>query len=84
LLQADIELIDWPPRAPNMKRIHNVWRQTKRKMQETWPVIPPRTAMTFGSLCLMPGRKMLLLNAMFDHKVRMKSVVEAQEFPTSH
>jgi hypothetical protein len=83
-LQADIKLTGWPPQAPNMKPIHNVWGQLKRKMQETWPIIPPRTAMTSGSLCLMPGRKMLRLSVTFNHQVRMRSVVEAQEYSTFH
>jgi hypothetical protein len=31
-LQADVKLTDWPPQAPNMKPIHNVWGEVKRKM----------------------------------------------------
>jgi hypothetical protein len=58
-LHTDVEFTDWPPQAPNMKFMHNVWGEVKRKMQETWPVIPPRTVMNFGPFCLTLGRKML-------------------------
>jgi hypothetical protein len=40
--QADIELIDWPPRAPDMNPIQNMRSEMKRTMLETWPVLPPR------------------------------------------
>jgi transposase len=42
--QADIELIDWPPQAPDMNPIENVWSEVKKTMQETWPVLPPRNS----------------------------------------
>jgi len=42
--QADIELIDWPPRAQDMNPIENMWSELKRTMQETWPVLPPRNS----------------------------------------
>jgi hypothetical protein len=35
LLQADIELTDWPPRAPDMNLIENTWSEVKRTMHET-------------------------------------------------
>ena len=41
--QAD-ELLDWPPRAPDMNHIENMWSEVKRAMQETWPVLPPRNS----------------------------------------
>ena len=44
LLQADVELIDWPPRAPVMNPIENMWSEVKRTMQEAWPVPPPRNS----------------------------------------
>ena len=31
-LQADVELIDWPPRAPDMNPIENMWSEVKRTM----------------------------------------------------
>jgi hypothetical protein len=27
--QADVELIDWPPRAPDMNSIQNMWSEVK-------------------------------------------------------
>ena len=39
--QADIDIIDCPPRAPDMNPIENMWSEVKRTMQETWPVLPP-------------------------------------------
>jgi transposase len=42
--QADVELIDWPPRAPDMNPIENMWSEVKRTMQETWPDSPPRNS----------------------------------------
>ena len=31
--QADVELLDWPPRAPDMNPIENMWSEVKRTMQ---------------------------------------------------
>jgi transposase len=31
--QADVELIDWPPRAPDMNPIENVWSEVKETVQ---------------------------------------------------
>ena len=42
--QVDVELLDWPPRAPDMNPIENMWSEVKRTMQETWPVLPPRNS----------------------------------------
>jgi len=42
LLQADVQLIDWSPRAPHMNPIENML-SVKRTLQETWPV-PPRNS----------------------------------------
>ena len=33
--QADVELLDWPSRAPDMNHIEKTWREVKRTMQET-------------------------------------------------
>ena len=33
--QADVELLDWPPQAPDMNPIENMWSEVKRTMQET-------------------------------------------------
>jgi len=42
LLQVDVELLDWPPRAPDTNPIENMWSEVKRTLQETWPVLPSR------------------------------------------
>jgi len=42
--QADVKLLDWPPRAPDMNPIEKTWSEVKRTMQETWPVLPPRNS----------------------------------------
>ena len=44
LRQADVKLLDWPPRAPDMNPIENMWNEVKTTMQETWPVLPPRNS----------------------------------------
>jgi hypothetical protein len=35
-LQAEVELIDWLPHAPDMNPIKNMWSE----VQETWPILP--------------------------------------------
>ena len=52
--QADVELLDWPKRAPDMNPIENMWSEVKRTMQETWPVLP-EIAMSYGPLCRRMG-----------------------------
>jgi len=42
--QADVKILDWPLRAPDMNPIENMWSEVKRTMQETWPVLPPRNS----------------------------------------
>jgi hypothetical protein len=42
--QAGVELIDWPPRAPDMNPIENTWSEVKRTTQENWSVLPPRNS----------------------------------------
>jgi len=44
LWQADVELLDWPPRVLDMNPIENMWSEVKRTMQKTWPVLPPRNS----------------------------------------
>jgi hypothetical protein len=41
-LLAEVELIDCPPRAPDVNPIENKWSEVKMTMQETWPGIPPK------------------------------------------
>jgi hypothetical protein len=33
--QADVELIDWPPRAPDLNPVKNLWCVVKKTTQET-------------------------------------------------
>ena len=33
--QADVELLDWPPRGPDMNPIENMWSEVQRTMKET-------------------------------------------------
>jgi hypothetical protein len=41
--QADVELIDWPPRAPDMNPTENIWSEVKKKKKkEIWPDLRPR------------------------------------------
>jgi hypothetical protein len=35
LRQADVEHLDWPPRAPDMNPIEKTWSEVKRTMQGT-------------------------------------------------
>jgi len=42
--QENIELIDWPPRAPDMNPMENMWGEVKRTMLETRPVLLPRNS----------------------------------------
>ena len=89
LRQADVKLLDWSPRAPDMNPIENMWSEVERKMQETWPVIPPRNSDELWALvsdtwdevasCTCYVRS--LIESMTR---RMKSVVEAEVFWTSY
>jgi hypothetical protein len=65
--QADIELTDWPPQAPHMNPIKNMWSEVKNTMQVTWPDISPRKRNTLlaGHLCQTLGMKLLCLNVIF-------------------
>ena len=42
--QVEVEFIDWPPRAPDMNPVENMWSEEKRSMQETWPFLLPRNS----------------------------------------
>jgi hypothetical protein len=43
-LQAEVELNDWPQRAPDMNHIENMWSEVNRTMHESWPVLPSRNS----------------------------------------
>jgi len=38
-LQANVELIDWAMRVPDMNPIENMWSEVKNTFQETWPIL---------------------------------------------
>jgi hypothetical protein len=48
--QTDVELLVWPPRAPDMNRIENMWCEVKRTMHEKWPFLPPRNSNNLWAL----------------------------------
>jgi hypothetical protein len=86
---ADAELIDWPPRTPDINSIENMWSEVKRTMQETWPVLIPRNSNelwtnvsdAWDEVASSQRYVRLLIDSMTR---RMKSVVEAQGFWTSY
>ena len=88
-LQADVELVDWPPWAPDMNPIENMWSEVKKTMQDTWPVLPPRNSDKLWTLVSdawdevassQPYVRSLIESMIW----RMKSVVEGQGFWTSY
>jgi len=48
--QANVKLLDWPLRRPDMNPIKNMRSEVKRTMQETWPVLPPRNSVELWAL----------------------------------
>jgi hypothetical protein len=88
-LQADVELIDRPLRAPDMNPIGIMWSEVKRTLQETWPVLPPRNSNKLWTLVLDTWDKVALSQRYVQSLIesmtqRMKSVVEAQGFWASY
>ena len=66
--QADVELLDWPPRVPGMNPVENMWSEVKRKMQETWPVLLPRNSDELWTLVSDAWQmKLLRLRVKFEH-----------------
>jgi transposase len=87
--QADVELIDWPPRAPDMNPIENMWSEVKRTMQKKWPVDPPRNSDELWVLVSNAWDDVALSQRYIRSLIesmsrRMKSVVEAEGFWTSY
>jgi acyl carrier protein phosphodiesterase len=87
--QADVELIDWPQRAPDMNPIENMWSEVKRTMQETWSVLPPRNSNELWVLVSDTWDEVAssqrYIRSLIDSMTRrMKSMVEAQGFWTSY
>jgi len=88
-LQADVELIDWPPRAPNMNPIENMCTEVKRTLQETWPVLPPRNNDELWTLVSdawdeVASSQRYVRSLIESMTRRMKSVVDAKGFWTSY
>jgi hypothetical protein len=44
LVQADVELGDWPPWAYVMNPIDSTCSEVKKTMQTSWPVLPPKSS----------------------------------------
>jgi hypothetical protein len=51
LRQADVEYMDWPPRAPNTNPIESMWGEVKKTMQYTSPALSPTDRQVSGHLC---------------------------------
>ena len=87
-LQADVELIEWPRRSPDLNPIENMWSEVKRTMQETWPVLPPRSSDVLRTIVSdawneVASSQYYVRSLIESMTRRMKSVVEAQAFWTS-
>jgi hypothetical protein len=87
--QADVELLDWPPRVPDMNPIEKMRSEVKRTMQETWPVLRPRNSDELGALVSDAWDEVALstryIRSLIESMTQqMKSVVEAEGFWTSY
>jgi len=85
--QVDVKLLDWPPRAPDMNPIENMWSEVKRTMQETWPVLPPRNSDELWTLVSdgwneVPSPTRYIRSLIESMTRQMKLVVEAEGFWT--
>ena len=88
-LQADVQLIDWPPRAPDMNPIENMWSVVTWTLQETWPVLRPRNSDKLWTLVSdawdeVASSQRYVQSMIESLTRRMKSVVEEQGFWTSY
>ena len=80
--QADVEILDWLLRGPDMNPIEKNWSEVKRTMQETWPVLPPRNSDELWTLMSDAwnevGSSTRYIRSMIDSMTgRIYSVVEA-------
>ena len=87
--QADVELLDWPPRAPDMNPIENMWSEVKRTMQETWPIRLPRNSdepwtVVSDAWDEVASSTRYIRSFIESMTRRMKLVVEAEGFWTSY
>ena len=85
--QADVKILDWPPRAPDMNPMEKMWSEVERTMQETWPVLSPRNSDELWALMSDAwdevGSFTRYIRSMIESMTgRIKSVVEAQWFWT--
>ena len=87
--QAEVEILDWPPRAPDMNSIEKMWSEVKRTMQETWSVLSPRNSDELWALMSdawdeVGSSTRYILSMIESMTRRIKSVVEAEGFRTSY
>ena len=86
--QADVEILYWLPRAPDMNPTEKMWSEVKT-MQETWPVFPPRKSDELRDLVSdasdeVATSKHYIRSLIESMTGRMKSLVEAEGFWTSY
>jgi hypothetical protein len=86
--QAEVELLNWPPGAPDMNPINKMWSEVKRTNQENWPVLPPKNSNELWALvsdAWDEAASSTGYQSMIESMTqRMKSVVEAEGFCTSY
>jgi len=87
-LQADVEFIDWPQRAPDMNPTENRWLELKSTMQETSLVLPPINSDELRTLVSdtwdeVASSQRYIRSLIESMTRRMKSVVEAKGVWTS-
>jgi hypothetical protein len=64
--QADVQLIDWPPRAPDMNPILEYVELGEKTCGKPGLTSLRETEMLFGPLCQTLGMKLLHLSVMCD------------------
>ena len=87
--QPDVELFHWPPRAPDVNPIENMWSEVKRTMQETCPAHPPRNSDELWTLVSDAWDEVAsstcYIRSLFESMTRrIKSVFEAEGFWISY
>ena len=85
--QADVELLDWPQRVPDMNPIEKTWSEVKRTMQKNRSVLPPKNSDELWALMSDAWDEVAsstrYIRSMIESMTRrIKSVVEAEEFWT--
>jgi hypothetical protein len=64
--QADVEIFDWSPRAPDMNPIENMWSEVKKTCRKPGLTSLREIEMLSGPLCQTLGMKLRLLGVMCD------------------